>query len=65
MTYDFYLKHNMPVFEWKLNAVINKDKNLVNKFPRNWRHLFNIKFDCYRKNIILMEFVKGYVFYKR
>ena len=25
MTYDFYLKHNMPVFEWKLNAMINKD----------------------------------------
>ena len=35
MTYDFYLKHNMPAFEWKLNAVINKDKSLFNKFPRN------------------------------
>ena len=26
MTYDFYLKHNMSAFEWKLNAMINKDK---------------------------------------
>ena len=35
MTYDFYLKHNMPTFEWKLNAMINKDKNLFNKFPQD------------------------------
>ena len=33
MTYDFYLEHNMPAVEWKLNAVINKDKSLFNKFP--------------------------------
>ena len=33
MTYDFYLKHNMPAFERKLNAMINKDKNLI-KFNR-------------------------------
>ena len=32
MTYDFYLKHNMSAFEWKLNSMINKDKNLINKF---------------------------------
>ena len=49
MTYDFYLKHNMPAFEWKLNAVINKDKNLINKFPQNWRHPINTRFGCYRK----------------
>ena len=48
MTYDFYLKHNMPPFEWKLNAMINKDKKLINKFPRDWRHPINTKFDCYR-----------------
>ena len=48
MTYDFYLKHNMPAFEWKLNALINKDKNLINKFSQTWRHDINIKFDCYR-----------------
>ena len=52
MTYDFYLKTNMPAFEWKLNAVINKDESLINKFPRNWRHPFNTNFDCYRNNII-------------
>ena len=35
MTYDFYLKHNMSAFEWKLNSRNNKDKNLINKFPKN------------------------------
>ena len=48
MTYDFCLKHNMPAFEWKLNAMINKNKNLIKGFPRNWRHPFNKKIDCYR-----------------
>ena len=48
MAYDFYLKHNMPAFERKLNAVINKDKSLIKKFPRNWRHPINTKFGCYR-----------------
>ena len=48
MTYDFFLKHNMSAFEWKLNSMINKDKNLINKFPKNWRHPFNSKFNCYR-----------------
>ena len=51
MTYDFYLKHKMPAFEWKLNAVINKDKSLINTFPRNWRHPINTRFGCYRNNI--------------
>ena len=52
MIYDFYLKHNMPAFEWKLNAMINEGKDLINKFPRNWTHPNNIKFNCYRINII-------------
>ena len=47
MTYDFYLKHNMSAFEWKLYAMIKKDKNLIINFPRNWRHPINSKFDCY------------------
>ena len=52
MTYDFHLRHNMPAFEWKLNAaIINKDKTLINKFPRNWRHPISTKFNCYRSNI--------------
>ena len=52
MTYDFYIKHNMTAFEWKLNTVITKDKSLINKFQRNWRHPFNTKFGCYRNNNI-------------
>ena len=40
MTCDLYLKHNMPAVEWKLNKLINKDKNLINKFPQYWRHLY-------------------------
>ena len=52
MTYEFYLKHNMPAFEWKLNAMVNKDKNLITKVPQNWRHPINSKFDCYRNKII-------------
>ena len=52
MTYNFYLKHNMSAFEWKLNSKINKDKNLINKFPKNWRHPINTRFGCYRNNII-------------
>ena len=52
MTYDFYMKHNMSAFEWKLNALINNDKNLIIKFPQTWRHPINMKFNCYRNNII-------------
>ena len=48
MTYDFHLKHNMPAFERKLNAMIKKDKNPIIIFPRIWRHPFNNKFECYR-----------------
>ena len=52
MTCVFYLKHNTPAFEWKLKAMITKNKNLFNKFPHNWRHLIKTKLDCYRNNII-------------
>ena len=62
MTYDSYFKHNMSALEWKLNALINKDKNLFNKFPRNWRHLINMKLNCYRNNVISMESVKNMFF---
>ena len=48
MTYDFYLKQNMSAFEWKFNAMINKDKNLINKFPKNLKHPINTRFNCYR-----------------
>ena len=49
MTYDLYLKHNKPALDWKLNALINKDKNLIKKFPQNWKHPINNKFNRYRK----------------
>ena len=48
MTYDFYIKHNMHAVEWKLNAMINKDKSLNKKFPRDWRHPLNRKIENYR-----------------
>ena len=50
-TYDFFLKHNMPAFEWKLNAVINKDKSLIIKFPQDWRNPINTSFGCCRSKI--------------
>ena len=43
-------KQNMSAFEWKINQLINKDMNPINKFPRNWRHPVNTKFICYRNN---------------
>ena len=48
MSYDFYIKHNMCALEWKLNAMINKNKSLINKFDRNWRHPLKRKFEIYR-----------------
>ena len=51
MTYNFYSKHNMPAFEWNLNQIINKDKNLIIKFPQTWRHPINMKINCYGNNI--------------
>ena len=41
MSYDFYIKHNKEAVEWKLDAMINKNKNLINKFNSNWRHPLN------------------------
>ena len=38
----------MCALEWKLNAMINKNKSLINKFSRNWRHPLNRKFESYR-----------------
>ena len=45
-------EHNMSAFEWKINQLINKDKKLINKFPCDWRHPINNKFNCYRNKII-------------
>ena len=48
MTYDFFMKHNMPAVEWKINQIIHRDKNLINKFPLSWIHPLNRKFKSYR-----------------
>ena len=48
MTYDFYIKQNMPAVEWKLNQLININKNLTNKLPASWIHPLNRKFKSYR-----------------
>ena len=37
-TYEFYIKHNMCSSEWLRNKKLNKDKNLKNKFDKNWKH---------------------------
>ena len=48
MGYDFYIQHNMPALEIRLNAVNNEDKNLINHFPRDWHHPLIKKFESYR-----------------
>ena len=48
MSYDFYIKHNMHAIEWKLNAMINRNKSLINMFPRYWRPPLNRKIESYR-----------------
>ena len=48
MSPDFFIKHNMCALDWKLNAMVNKNKSLFNRFRRNWRHPLNRKFERYR-----------------
>ena len=48
MCSNFYTKQNMNAVEWKLNAMINKNQNLVKIFNRNWRHFLDSKFESYR-----------------
>ena len=45
---DFYMKRNMPAVEWKINQLITKDKNWINKLPTSWIHPLNRKFKSYR-----------------
>ena len=57
MTSDFYIKHNMPAVEWRINQIINKykilyqiinkDKILLNKLPVTWVHHLNRKFESF------------------
>ena len=46
MSYDFF-KHKMHAVQWKLNAMINTDKSLINKIYPDWRHPWNRKFETY------------------
>ena len=48
MSYGFYIKLDMCAVEWKLNALINKNRNLIIKLSHNWRHPLNRKFESYR-----------------
>ena len=48
ITHDFYLKQNMPAIEWKMNQLINQDRNLINELPASWIHPLNRKFKSYR-----------------
>ena len=45
MPYDFYIKHNIHAVEWKLNAMINKNKKFINKLKGKWRHTLIRKFE--------------------
>ena len=47
MSYDFYIQHDLHAVEWKLNAMINKNKKLIKKFIRMWKHPLNRKFESY------------------
>ena len=38
MLYDFFITHYMHNVEWKLFSMFEKDKTLINKLNRNWRH---------------------------
>ena len=35
MSYDFYIKYNVHAVEWRMNAMINKTENLINKLDRS------------------------------
>ena len=47
LSYDFNIKQKLCALEWKVNAMFNKNKSLINKFDRNWKHPSNRKFESY------------------
>ena len=38
MPYDFYIKRKIHAAEWKLKAMINKNKKFINKLKGKGRH---------------------------
>ena len=47
MSYDYFIKQKMHAIEGKTNAMMIKDKSLMNKFDRKWRQPLNTKFESY------------------
>ena len=45
ISYDLYIRHNMPAVQWNIIAMINKNKKLIISFNRNWRHPLERKFE--------------------
>ena len=45
VSYGFYIKHNIPAVDWKLNTMTNKSERLINKVNRNWAHPLIRKFE--------------------
>ena len=52
LSHDYYLKHKMHTVEWKITAMSNKNKTLMNNLNRNWTHLLNRKFEKYRVGLL-------------
>ena len=44
--YEFYTRHKKHAVEWKLNAKINKNENLISELDRSKRHHLFRKFRC-------------------
>ena len=44
MSYEYYLKHTLHAVEWRLNAMMSKNKNLIIKIDRSRRHPLVKKF---------------------
>ena len=45
MSFVFYIKLNMHAVEWKLDAMVDKNKKFGNKLKQKWRHLLIRKFE--------------------
>ena len=48
MTYKHYLQQPKSMLEWEINAIVNRNKKLINIFPPLWIHPLNRRFQNYR-----------------
>ena len=55
ISYDFYIRHNMHAVEWKLFAMVNKNKSLIKKLNLNLQleNLKAIGFGYYKLIVLL------------